>query len=51
MAALYFVLFLLAGVCFIVGAFSHEPRRINIVSLGLAFCATAWTVQAAQAAF
>jgi hypothetical protein len=51
MAILYFLLFLLGLVCFIVGAFTAEPRRINIVSLGLAFCAAAWTVQAATAAF
>jgi hypothetical protein len=51
MNALFFVLFLLGLVCFLVGCVTSEPRGVNIISLGLAFCAAAWTVQAAQAAF
>lgn len=37
MTALYFVLLLLALVCFVVAAFNVVSARVNLVALGLAF--------------
>jgi hypothetical protein len=55
MPVLYFILALLATICFVVGAFwrisDSRSIGINWVSLGLAFMGVVWTIQYAQLAF
>lgn len=52
MSVLYFVLYLLALVCFVLAAFG-SPRvpHVNLVALGLALVGLVWVIQSGQAAF
>lgn len=51
MSLLYFVLYLLALVCFLLATFGASVRRINLMALGLALAALVWVVQSGQVAF
>lgn len=46
MNELYFVLFLVAVILFVVSAFGVDTRRIHLLSLGLAFLAAPFCLQA-----
>ena len=46
MNALYFVLFLLALVCFVADAFDASVRRVSLLALGLAFFVAPFALQA-----
>lgn len=46
MNTLYFVLFLLALVCFVADALDANVRRVNLLALGLAFFVSPFMLQA-----
>lgn len=48
MHALYFVLFLLAVVCFLAATFPTISSRINLMALGLALATAVFVIQQAK---
>lgn len=48
MIALFFILYLLAAICFVASAFQVHSPRLYLVGLGLAFWVTAPLIQTLQ---